>query len=78
MIKSSLASQGYPLHEKELYYYLSEEDRDKLEACISSYEPEGESATTTDAENKKPIRYVPVWVDDKVAHDQYDGYCKTS
>ena len=73
-ILAGVSSSG----EKRLYSSLSEDDRGELEACISGYEPEGESATTTDAENKKPIRYVPVWVDDKVAHGHYDGYCKTS
>jgi len=24
------------------------------------------------------VRYVPVWLDDKVAHGHYDGYCKQS
>lgn len=30
------------------------------------------------AEGAKPIRLVPVWLDDKVAHGHYEGYCKTS
>ncbi|ETW77810.1 glycosyltransferase family 20 protein [Heterobasidion irregulare TC 32-1] len=46
---------------------LSEEDRTVLEEEISNFKAEEEHGKTT---------YVPVWLDDKVAHGHYDGYCK--
>ncbi|KAF8633173.1 hypothetical protein AX17_004674 [Amanita inopinata Kibby_2008] len=42
-----------------------------LEDALKTYQPkesEGEDASKT--------QYVPVWLNDKVAHGHYDGYCK--
>jgi trehalose 6-phosphate synthase/phosphatase len=48
---------------------LSEEDRTALEEEIAHFKSEDDDAKTTTA-------YVPLWLDDKVAHGHYDGYCK--
>jgi hypothetical protein len=50
---------------------LSEEDRTALEEEIAHFKSEDDDAKTTTA-------YVPLWLDDKVAHGHYDGYCKQS
>lgn len=49
---------------------LTDEDKSSLEDDIANYKEENEG------EGK--ITYVPVWLDDKVAHGHYDGYCKQS
>ncbi|THH14614.1 hypothetical protein EW146_g5739 [Bondarzewia mesenterica] len=46
---------------------LSEEDKTALEEEIAKFETEEDDGKTT---------YVPIWLDDKVAHGHYDGYCK--
>ena len=46
---------------------VSDEDRETLTAAIESHKSED-----------GPSKYVPVWLDDLVAHGHYDGYCKTS
>ncbi|KAI0316381.1 trehalose-6-phosphate phosphatase [Amylostereum chailletii] len=48
---------------------LNDEDRASLAQEIASYDAE-------DLEDKGKTKYVPVWLDDKVAHGHYDGYCK--
>lgn len=48
---------------------LSSEDKNALETAIATYK---------DDFNKGAITYVPVWLDDAVAHGHYEGYCKTS
>jgi len=50
---------------------LSEEDRTALEEEIANFKSEDEDPKTT-------TKYVPVLLDDKVAHGHYDGYCKQS
>jgi trehalose 6-phosphate synthase/phosphatase len=50
---------------------LSEEDKASLAETIAEYDPE-------ELEDKGKTKYVPVWLDDKVAHGHYDGYCKES
>ncbi len=50
---------------------LSEEDKTALEDEIANFKSEDEDAKTI-------TKYVPVVLDDKVAHDHYDGYCKQS
>jgi len=50
---------------------LSEEDTTALEEEIANFKSEDEDAKTT-------TTYVPVLLDDKVAHGHYDGYCKQS
>jgi trehalose 6-phosphate synthase/phosphatase len=50
---------------------LSEEDRTALEEEIANFKSEDEDTKTT-------TTYVPLLLDDKVAHAHYDGYCKQS
>jgi trehalose 6-phosphate synthase/phosphatase len=50
---------------------LSEEDTTALEEEIANFKSEDEDAKIT-------TTYVPVLLDDKVAHGHYDGYCKQS
>ena len=68
--------------EKRLYASLSEDDKAELEARVAGYEAEVDKEKDVEgagvSEGKKDIKYVPVWVDDKVAHGHYDEYCKTS
>ncbi|PFH48155.1 glycosyltransferase family 20 protein [Amanita thiersii Skay4041] len=47
-------------------------DRVALEEALKVYQPkEGEAD-----DDASKTQYVPVWLDDKVAHGHYDGYCK--
>jgi trehalose 6-phosphate synthase/phosphatase len=48
---------------------LSEQDKVSLEEAISNFKSDDEDTKTT---------YVPLLLDDKVAHGHYDGYCKQS
>lgn len=48
---------------------LSEQDRGTLEEEITKF--------TSEDDDTKTI-YVPLLLDDKVAHGHYDGYCKES
>lgn len=50
---------------------LSDEDKAALEEEIANFKSEDEDAKTT-------TTYVPLLLDDKVAHGHYDGYCKQS
>lgn len=50
---------------------LSEEDKAALEEEISKFKSEDDDSKTT-------TTYVPILLDDKVAHGHYDGYCKQS
>ncbi|KIJ59944.1 glycosyltransferase family 20 protein [Hydnomerulius pinastri MD-312] len=54
-------------------HLVSQADRDALEAELVGYDDDGK---VDGAQGK--IDYVPVWLEDKVAHGHYDGYCKTS
>ncbi|KAI0782046.1 trehalose 6-phosphate phosphatase [Abortiporus biennis] len=49
---------------------VSAEDRKLLEASLAKY------PNSNIAQGEKQTTYVPVWIDDKVAHGHYDGYCK--
>lgn len=52
---------------------VNEKDRIALEEVLKNEAPkEG------DQDDEKKTTYVPVWIDDKVAHGHYDGYCKQS
>ena len=78
-ILAGVSSSG----EKRLYASLSEDDKAELEARVAGYEAEVDkekdvAGAAGVSEGKKDIKYVPVWVDDKVAHGHYDEYCKTS
>ena len=55
---------------------LTPEDKASLEAAISDYVAPEE--VTIDGAPRKKMTYVPVFLDDKVAHGHYEGYCKTS
>ncbi|KAL1663935.1 glycosyltransferase family 20 protein [Schizophyllum commune] len=53
---------------------ITQEDKDALVEALAEYsknEPQEECEGA-----KHEIGYVPVWLDDKVAHGHYDGYCK--
>ncbi|KAI0063941.1 trehalose 6-phosphate phosphatase [Artomyces pyxidatus] len=64
-IESPVANSGTKIPSNS----LSEEDKTALEEEIARYEGD-------DEEIKGKTAYVPVWLDDKVAHGHYDGYCK--
>lgn len=55
---------------------LTQEDKASLEAAISNYI--GPEDVNIDGAPKKKMTYVPVFLDDKIAHGHYEGYCKTS
>ena len=57
-------------------HLVSQADRDALEAELVGYDEDGQGRGIEG--NKGKIKYVPVWLEDKVAHGHYDGYCKTS
>ncbi|KAJ7185313.1 trehalose-6-phosphate phosphatase [Mycena filopes] len=50
---------------------VSEEDRAALEAALKTYQPK-----ESDPDDDRKTVYVPVWLEDAVAHGHYDGYCK--
>jgi trehalose 6-phosphate synthase/phosphatase len=52
---------------------LSQEDKVSLEAEIRNYQ----SALDLGPDKKK-LHYVPVLLEDKIAHGHYEGYCKSS
>lgn len=47
---------------------VTQADRNALDAELLGYDEDGHGA--------HKIEYVPVWLEDKVAHGHYDGYCK--
>ncbi|KAG6864335.1 hypothetical protein C0991_010367 [Blastosporella zonata] len=50
---------------------VDHKDRAALDDALASYQPK-----ESDPDDDRKITYVPVWLDDKVAHGHYDGYCK--
>ncbi|EJD51124.1 trehalose 6-phosphate phosphatase [Auricularia subglabra TFB-10046 SS5] len=50
---------------------ISKDDRAALDDLVTSY-VDPEHATV------KPVSYVPIWLDDKVAHGHYEGFSKTT
>jgi hypothetical protein len=52
---------------------VSESDRAALEDALGTYHPR-----EADPDDDKKTIYVPVWLDDKIAHGHYDSYCKQS
>lgn len=52
---------------------ITAEDRIVYEDALKSYTPK-----ESDPDDDRKTTYVPVWLDDKVAHGHYDGYCKQS
>ncbi|KAH7887163.1 glycosyltransferase family 20 protein [Phlebopus sp. FC_14] len=65
---------GTPQGERVPSHLVSQGDREALEAELVGYDEDGQRQHT--GENKGKIEYVPVWLEDKVAHGHYDGYCK--
>ncbi|KAA1474504.1 glycosyltransferase family 20 protein [Dentipellis sp. KUC8613] len=51
---------------------LSDEDKAALEHEIAHYEPDDDDSA------KSRTSYVPVWLEDGVAHGHYEGYCKNT
>ncbi|KZS96206.1 trehalose-6-phosphate phosphatase [Sistotremastrum niveocremeum HHB9708] len=51
---------------------LTEEDKKEVEELLD----ENEEALESEEPGKK-AKLVPVWLDDKIAHAHYEGYCKT-
>ncbi|KAF8805723.1 trehalose-6-phosphate phosphatase [Phlegmacium glaucopus] len=49
---------------------VSADERAAFEGALNDYLPDH------DDERDRKTKYVPVWLDDKVAHGHYDGYCK--
>ena len=54
---------------------ISQKERGEFEAALKDYHPK---ESDPDDERDRKTKYVPVWLDDKVAHGHYDGYCKQS
>ncbi|KLO09858.1 hypothetical protein SCHPADRAFT_943330 [Schizopora paradoxa] len=63
---------------------LSPSDRTALEQAVAGYKFETEATEDEKSEEhtqqkiKDNTHYVPVWLEDAVAHGHYDGYCKTT
>lgn len=51
-------------------------DREALEAELVGYDEDGQGQGIEGGKGK--LEYVPVWLEDTVAHGHYEGYCKTS
>lgn len=54
---------------------ITPEDQAAFEVALADYHPR---ESDPDDERDRKTKYVPVWLDDKVAHGHYDGYCKQS
>ncbi|KAG8217002.1 glycosyltransferase family 20 protein [Butyriboletus roseoflavus] len=57
-------------------HLVSRADREALEAELVGYDEDGQGQGIEG--NKGKLEYVPVWLEDKVAHGHYEGYCKTT
>lgn len=57
-------------------HLVSQADKEALETELAAYDEDGQGQGVE--RNKGKLEYVPVWLEDKVAHGHYDGYCKTS
>lgn len=57
-------------------HLVSQADREALEAELVGYDEDGQGQGIEG--NKGKLEYVPVWLEDEVAHGHYEGYCKTS
>lgn len=53
---------------------VSAEERAAFESALDDYVPDSDDDEKRDGK----ANYIPVWLDDKVAHGHYDGYCKQS
>lgn len=54
---------------------ISQQERNDFETTLREYHSK---ESDPDDENDQRTMYVPVWLEDKVAHGHYDGYCKQS
>lgn len=54
---------------------VSQQERDGFELALKEYHPK---ESDPDDERDRKTKYVPVWLEDRVAHGHYDGYCKQS
>ena len=52
---------------------ISADDRASFQDALNGYVPDSD-----EDEQDREAKYVPVWLDDKVAHGHYDRYCKQS
>lgn len=57
-------------------HLVSQADRVALESELVGYDEDGQGQGADASKGK--LEYVPVWLENKVAHGHYDGYCKTS
>ncbi|KAJ7136631.1 trehalose-6-phosphate phosphatase [Mycena epipterygia] len=64
-IQSTIPEQRVPTET------VTEEDRAALDDALKTYQPK-----ESDPDDDRKTTYVPVWLDDQVAHGHYDGYCK--
>ncbi|KAG1748389.1 trehalose 6-phosphate phosphatase [Suillus paluster] len=58
---------------------ISQEDKDALNVELANYtDKNGFIPSSADKRDEigKPITYLPLWMEDNVAHGHYDGYCK--
>lgn len=69
-------SAGNPSTDRIPSASLSPQDKDLLEAEIKHFQPKDGDPDLDKSVGK--TTYIPVWLDDKVAHGHYDGYCKQS
>jgi trehalose 6-phosphate synthase/phosphatase len=54
---------------------ISQQERNNYESALRAFQPKEQDP---DDERDQKTIYVPVWLEDKVAHGHYDGYCKQS
>ncbi|TFK23762.1 trehalose 6-phosphate phosphatase [Coprinopsis marcescibilis] len=52
---------------------VSADEREALNDALAAYAPKD---SDTDHERHSNTTYLPVWLDDNIAHGHYDGYCK--
>lgn len=66
-IQSPTASENVPSNN------VSEGEKASLSEALESWQPR-----EADPDDDQKTSYVPVWLEDKVAHGHYDEYCKQS
>ncbi|KAG9310012.1 glycosyltransferase family 20 protein [Chiua virens] len=57
-------------------HLVSQADKEALQTELVGYDEDGQGQGIEG--NKGKLEYVPVWLEDKVAHGHYEGYCKTT
>jgi trehalose 6-phosphate synthase/phosphatase len=65
-------------NEKITAVNVSNEDREAYTHALETYATREDEELQQSDNGKGSTGYVPVWMDDKVAHGHYDGYCKQS